>query len=153
MLGYCIFISRYFSNQQSCLNTTGLYDGLLFFSSLFHFFYFIFSAHISFSLCFPISQSLLFLMFFLKHLSSIVEKLLYTYIKIIYVIKYIRKLMNFPKLKGLLHFYPTYLTSYELLLSCSVVSDSLQPHRLQQDSLLFPSPSPRVCSNLCPLSQ
>ena len=61
--------------------------------------------------------------------------------------------MNFPKLKGLLRFYPTCLTSYELLLSCSVVSDSLQPHRLQQDRLLFPSPSPGVCSNLCPLSQ
>ena len=38
------------------------------------------SAPISFSLCFPISPCLLFFMFFLKPLSSIVEKLLYTYI-------------------------------------------------------------------------
>ena len=40
--------SRYVSNEQSCLKTTGLYDHLLLLSSLFHFFYFIFSASISF---------------------------------------------------------------------------------------------------------
>ena len=39
-----------------------------------------------------------------------------------------------------------------LLFSCSVVSDSLQPHGLQHTRLLCPSPSPRVCSNSCPLS-
>ena len=39
-----------------------------------------------------------------------------------------------------------------LLFSCSVVSDSLQPHRLQRASLSCPSPSPRACSNSCPLS-
>ena len=48
----------------SCLKTTGLYDDLLLLSSLFHFFYFIFSAPISFSLCFPISPSLPFFFFF-----------------------------------------------------------------------------------------
>ena len=49
-------------------------------SSLFHFFYYIFSAPISFSLCSPTSPSLLFfLMFFLEPLLSIVEELLYTY--------------------------------------------------------------------------
>ena len=47
----------------------------------FTFSYFIFSSPISFSLFFPISPSLLFLlMFFVKTLSSIVEKLLYTYV-------------------------------------------------------------------------
>ena len=40
-------------------------------------------------------------------------------------------------------------------LSCSVAksySDSLQPHGLQQASLLCPPLSPGVCSNSCPLS-
>ena len=34
--------------------------------------------------------------------------------------------------------------------SCSVVSDSLQLHKLQHSGLPCPSPSPRVCSNSCP---
>ena len=64
--------------EQPCLKTTGLHDGLLLLFGMFHFFYFIFRAPISFSLCFLISPSLLFfLMWFLKLLSSIVEKLLY----------------------------------------------------------------------------
>ena len=33
------------------------------------------------------------------------------------------------------------------------MSDSLQPHGLQHMRLPCPSPSPRVCSNSCPLSQ
>ena len=40
-----------------------------------------------------------------------------------------------------------------LLFSCSVVSDSLQPHGLQHARLPCPSPSPGACSNSCPLSQ
>ena len=41
-----------------------------------------------------------------------------------------------------------------LLFSWSVVSNFLRPHGLQHARLLFsPSPSPRVCSNSCPLSQ
>ena len=40
-----------------------------------------------------------------------------------------------------------------LLFSCSVVSDSLRPHGLQHARLPCPSPTPRVCSNSCPLSQ
>ena len=39
-----------------------------------------------------------------------------------------------------------------LLFSLSVVSDSLQPHGLQHARLSCPSPSPRACSNSCPLS-
>ena len=39
------------------------------------------------------------------------------------------------------------------LLSCSVVSDSLWPHRLQHARLPCPSLFPRACSNSCPLSQ
>ena len=50
-----------------------LYDDLLLLSSLFHFFYFIFSAFqfLPFFFC---------LMVFLKPLSSVVEKLLYAYV-------------------------------------------------------------------------
>ena len=53
MLRNCFFTKaphRYVSNEQPCLKTTRLYDDLLLLSSLFHFFYFIFSALISFSL-------------------------------------------------------------------------------------------------------
>ena len=37
--------------------------------------------------------------------------------------------------------------------SCSVVSDSLQPHGLQHARPPSASPTPRACSNSCPLSQ
>ena len=37
--------------------------------------------------------------------------------------------------------------------SCSVVSNSLPPHGLQQARPPCPSPTPRVYSNSCPLSQ
>ena len=36
--------------------------------------------------------------------------------------------------------------------SCSVMSDSLWPHRLQHARLPCPSPNPRSCSNSCPFS-
>ena len=72
--------SRYVSNEQSCLKTTGLYDDLLLLSSLFHFFYLIFSALISFSLFSNFSISFFFLVFFLMPLSGLLEKLLYAYI-------------------------------------------------------------------------
>ena len=39
-----------------------------------------------------------------------------------------------------------------LLFSCSVLSDSLWPHGLQHTRLPCISPSPRVCTNWCPLS-
>ena len=40
-----------------------------------------------------------------------------------------------------------------LFFSCWVVSDSLQPHGLQHTRLPWPSLSPRICSDSCPLSQ
>ena len=40
-----------------------------------------------------------------------------------------------------------------LLFSRSVVSDSLRPHGLQHTRPPCPSPSPRACSNSCPLSR
>ena len=49
-----------FSNEQPCFKTTGLCDDLSLLPSLFHFFCLILSAPVSFSLCFPISLSLLF---------------------------------------------------------------------------------------------
>ena len=45
-----------------------------------------------------------------------------------------------------------YLGSIFLLFSRSVMSDYLLPHRLQHASFPCPSPSPRACSNSCPLS-
>ena len=42
---------------------------------------------------------------------------------------------------------------YGLLFSCSVMSNSLQPHELQHTRLPCPSLSPGICSNSCPLSQ
>ena len=40
-----------------------------------------------------------------------------------------------------------------LFCCCSVMSNSLRPHGLQHARLPCPSPSPRACSNSCPLSQ
>ena len=41
---------------------------------------------------------------------------------------------------------------FSVQFSCSVVSDSLRPHGLQHARLPCPSPTPRACSNSCPLS-
>ena len=61
------------------------------------FIWFIFSAPISFSLCFPISPSLLFVLSltFIKHNKAFV----YIYINNMYI--YIRKFMNFCLTKNL----------------------------------------------------
>ena len=40
-----------------------------------------------------------------------------------------------------------------LMFSHSVMSDSLWPHGLWHTRLPYPLPSPRVCSNSCPMSQ
>ena len=44
------------------------------------------------------------------------------------------------------------LSQTSVQFSCSVVSDSLQPHGLQHCRLPCPSASPRLCSDSCPLS-
>ena len=41
----------------------------------------------------------------------------------------------------------------QMLFSCSVVSNSLQPHGLQHTRLPCPSLPPRVCQSSCPLNQ
>ena len=69
-------------NGQPCGKTTGLYDDLLLFFDLFHFFYFIFCGPISLFSNFSIS--LFIFMLFLKLLSCVVEKLLCIYIYIMY---------------------------------------------------------------------
>ena len=46
-----------------------------------------------------------------------------------------------------LHFF------FFFLFSRSVMTDSFQPNGLQHNRLPWPSPSPRVCSNSCPLSR
>ena len=48
---------------------------------------------------------------------------------------------------------PTCLSVYLLLFSHSVVSESLWPRGLQHTRLPCPSPTPRACSNSCPLSR
>ena len=40
---------------------------------------------------------------------------------------------------------------FSVQLSHSVVSDSMWPHELQHTRLLCPSPTPRACSNSCPI--
>ena len=52
-------------------------------------------------------------------------------------------------------FYPLLLlikSDTESQFSCSVVSDSSQPHVLQHAGLPCPSPTPGACSNSCPLN-
>ena len=46
-----------------------------------------------------------------------------------------------------------FFSSCSVQFSCSVVSDSLQPHGLQNARLPCPLPTPGTCSNSCPLSQ
>ena len=48
------------------------------------------------------------------------------------------------------HFHPLKLSSVQF--SCLVVSNSLWPHGLQHARLPCLSPTPRACSNPCPLS-
>ena len=43
--------------------------------------------------------------------------------------------------------------AYQYQFSGSVMSNSLQPHGLQHSRLPCPSPTPRACSNACPLSK
>ena len=110
MIFYFYLVCFTVSNELPCLKTTGLYDDILLLSSLFHFSYFIFSALISFTLCFPIFPSL-FLIFFLKPLASIVEKLhTHTHTHSMYI--YFRKLTSVC-LKNLFCFDSICFTQHE----------------------------------------
>ena len=46
-----------------------------------------------------------------------------------------------------------YYSAISVQFNCSVVSDSLRPHGLQQTRLCYPSTTSRACSSSCPLSQ
>ena len=59
--------------------------------------------------------------------------------------------MHFINVKVVKEGIPYTLSSVQF--SHSVMSDSLQPHELQHARLPCPSPTPRVHSNSCPLSQ
>ena len=50
-----------------------------------------------------------------------------------------------------MHAYTEFYGSVQF--SCAVVSDYILPHGLQYPRLTSPSPTPRTCSNSCPLSQ
>ena len=52
-----------------------------------------------------------------------------------------------------IHLLKISLNSCIIQFSCSVMSDSLRPHRLQHGRLLCPSPTPWVYLDSCPLSR
>ena len=87
-LRYCFFgggggqSSRYVSNEQPCLKTTGLYEDLLLSSSLtFSMSYSVLPFHL---VCFPISPSLFFLMFTQAFIKCSRKAFVYIYINSMY---------------------------------------------------------------------
>ena len=69
-------------------------------------------------------------------------------------------LINFFSFNVEIYYFFVYIVYYPfvgyvilLLFSLSVVSNFLLPNGLQHTRLPCPSSSPKVCSNLCPLSQ
>ena len=91
--------SRYVSNEQSCLKTTGLYDDLLLLSNLFHFFYFMFNDPILFSLCSLISPSFFFDVLSKAFINYCRKAFLYIYVNLYNIC--LRKLMKFCRNKKL----------------------------------------------------
>ena len=97
--------------------------------------------------------SLIVYVFFIKH-RSIYKK---TYVDVhcgpSHNIKKKKKNWNQTKYLPTWRDKPSVVYSHNgMLLSCSIVSGSLWPHRLQQARLSCPSLSPGVCSNSCLLS-
>ena len=70
-----------------------------------------------------------------------------------------QRVLSFVSFKKWINGQNSRLVSHESLISClvqfscSVVSDFLRPHGLQHARPPCPSPTPRVYSNSCPLSQ
>ena len=71
--------TRYVSNEQSCLKTTGLYDYLYFYLDCFTF-SISYSVLLSFTLCSPISPTLLFLCSFSAFIKCNRKVYIYTHI-------------------------------------------------------------------------
>ena len=65
------------------------------------------------------------------------------------ILRYVYNINNFIQYEVVSY---CILISISVQFSCSVVSDSLRPHRLQHTSLPCPSPTPRAFSNSCPSS-
>jgi len=59
-------------------------------------------------------------------------------------------LMRWMKLEPIIQ---SEVSQYSVQFSCSVMSNSLQPHELQHTRPPFPLPTPGVYSNSCPLSR
>ena len=118
MCRYCFFLqsSRCVSNEQPCLETTVLYDDPLFLSSLFYFFYFIFSASIAFM--------------FSDFSISFFNVLFQSFIK--------------GRRKAIIYIYRNIIIYIPDQISRSVVSDSLRPHESQHTRPPCPSPTPGV---------
>ena len=57
------------------------------------------------------------------------------------------------QIKTTMKYYIRLVRLNSVQFSCSVVSDSFQPHGLQHTRLPCPSPTPRACSDSCPLSR
>ena len=102
---------RCVSNEQLWLKATGLYDDILLLSSLFHFFYFIFSDPISFSLYFPIYFFLFFDIPSQAFIKYSRKAFVYIYREIYSMVIYIyfRKLMNFCLAKKCMTFMAFHL--------------------------------------------
>ena len=61
--------------------------------------------------------------------------------------------MSSNVLKGLFLFLSFFFCEEQASVQCSFMSDSLRLHGQQHARLPCPSPTPRVCSNSCPLSR
>ena len=61
--------------------------------------------------------------------------------------------LNLPKLTKITMKFSSRSSIVFIQFSLSVVSNSLWPHGLQHNRLPCPAPTPRACSNSCPLSQ
>ena len=68
-------------------------------------------------------------------------------------LQWIPLLVDLAFLEALMSHVPQWSNSALVQFSHSVVSDSLRPHGLQHARLPCPSPTPRIYSNSCPLSQ
>ena len=80
-IAFFLHISKYVSNEQPCLKTTGLYADLLLLCSLVHLISHLVSPlHLVYDFQFPS----LFQMSFLKSLSSTAEKLLHIYVNSVF---------------------------------------------------------------------
>ena len=104
---------RKVSDRIERLNWTGLYGNFLLLPSLFHFFYFIFSASISFSLCFLIYVFLIFVVLSQAFIKCSRKASVYIYINSVYNVYILENVWISDSLKNLWNFHATCLTKHE----------------------------------------